>query len=67
MTLDWESVPADPDLHDDLGYELQPLTVLEAETTDDQYVFLPQEADHEEANEFIIAEEEAVLTVLDMW
>lgn len=67
MSQDWESVPPDPDLHDDLGYDLRPLKVQAVDPDADEYIFLPRECDHEESDEFIIADADSVMAVLDMW
>lgn len=51
---EWERVPEDPDPHENLGYELEELTVIRSETND-QYVFLPAEESHLLEEAFIVA------------
>lgn len=51
---EWEQVPVDPDPHENLGYEIEELTVIESEAND-QYVFLPAEESHLLEEEFIVA------------
>jgi hypothetical protein len=53
----WEGVSSDPDLHTDLDYELQPLTVIElGEEKGSKYMFLPGEEDYLNDEEFLIAD-----------
>ncbi|MBX0294048.1 hypothetical protein [Haloarcula nitratireducens] len=56
----WDEVPDDPDPHENLGYELEELTVIQSET-DDRYVFLPAEEDQLLEEAFIVADEEALV------
>lgn len=57
----WEQLPANPDLCDDLGYELSTLEVYE--TDDGQVVVLPKDEQmlHEDA--FIVIAEEDMQTL----
>ena len=57
---EWEQVPEDPDPHENLGYELEELTVIESETND-QYVFLPSEESHLLEEAFIVATADALV------
>jgi len=57
---EWEALPEDPDPHDNLGYELEELTVIRSETND-QYVFLPAEESHLLEEAFIVATEESLV------
>lgn len=57
---DWDQVPEDPDPHENLGYELEELTVIRSETND-QYVFLPGEESHLLEEAFIVASEDALV------
>jgi len=57
---EWEQVPEDPDPHENLGYELEELTVIESETND-QYVFLPSEESHLLDEAFIVATADALV------
>ncbi|MBV0923085.1 hypothetical protein KTS45_02635 [Halomicroarcula limicola] len=56
----WDEVPDDPDPHENLGYELEELTVIQSET-DDRYVFLPAEEDQLLEEAFIVADEDALV------
>jgi hypothetical protein len=57
---EWEEVPEDPDPHENLGYEIEELTVIRSET-DDQYVFLPAEESHLLEEAFIVATEDSLV------
>jgi len=57
---EWEQVPEDPDPHENLGYELEELTVIRSETND-QYVFLPAEESHLLEEAFIVATADALV------
>ena len=57
---EWEQVPEDPDPHDNLGYEIEELTVIRSETND-QYVFLPAEESHLLDEAFIVAAADALV------
>jgi hypothetical protein len=58
---DWEQVPADPDLHDDLGYTLCDLEAYE--TDEDRVLFLPRDEDMIRDEAFIIAGEDDLRTL----
>lgn len=51
----WETVPDDPDPEEDLGYEMEELTVIES-ATDSKYIFLPADESQLGDEEFIVAE-----------
>ena len=53
---EWEGVPSDPDLHDDLGYELLDLEVYE--TDEDRLIFLPKDEDMIREAAFIVTRED---------
>lgn len=57
---DWEAVPEDPDPHENLGYELEELTVIKSEANE-QYVFLPAEESHLLEEAFIVADTDALV------
>ncbi|MDS0281773.1 hypothetical protein [Haloarcula onubensis] len=57
---EWEEVPEDPDPHENLGYEMEELTVIRSEAND-QYVFLPAEESHLLDEAFIVAEADALV------
>jgi hypothetical protein len=50
---EWRSVPDDPDPCSDLGYEMEELKVIES-ATNAQFIFLPENERHLDAEEFII-------------
>jgi len=53
---EWEEVPSDPDLHNDLGYELLDLEVYE--TNEDRLIFLPKDEDMIREAAFIVTRED---------
>ncbi|WP_254270965.1 hypothetical protein [Haloarcula marina] len=57
---EWDAVPDDPDPHENLGYELVDLTVIQSET-DDKYVFLPAEESSLLEEAFIVAEADVLV------
>ena len=57
---EWDQVPEDPDPHENLGYELEELTVIRSETND-QFVFLPAEESHLLEEAFIVATEDSLV------
>ena len=57
---EWDQVPEDPDPHENLGYELEELTVIRSETND-QFVFLPAEESHLLEEAFIVAEADSLV------
>lgn len=61
----WEEVSPDPDPNSDLGYELQPLTVINVEEGAPKYMFLPGEEDRLKDDEFIVATSDSVCTLED--
>lgn len=60
LNSEWDDVPDDPDPKENLGYELEELTVIRSET-DGQYVFLPEEESHLNEEEFIVADPDALV------
>jgi len=56
---EWQSVPDDPDPCSDLGYEMEELKVIESETNS-QYIFLPEDEQHLDEEEFIIVHSDAL-------
>lgn len=38
----WDAAPDDPDLHEDLGYELEPMDVLVTSNSDKKLMMLPR-------------------------
>jgi hypothetical protein len=53
---EWERVPSDPDLHDDLGYELLDLEIHK--TNEDRLIFLPKDEDMIREAAFIVTRED---------
>lgn len=51
----WETAPLNPDPVSDLGYEYDPLTIIDVEECGEQFILLPGEEDHLTDEEFIIA------------
>lgn len=56
---DWGDVSDDPDLHQDLDYELLDLDVLDIEVAD-QVMVLPEETEMLKEDAFIVVEEDDV-------
>jgi len=56
----WESVSSNPDLNEDLGYDLQALNVIVVGDDDEQCMVLPDDSDHLRDEEFMVAEQSAV-------
>jgi hypothetical protein len=63
-TEDWEQLPRDPDLSEDLGYDLLDLDVLQSGGSK-KYMILPHEEALVRDEMFIVAEEPAVQEVID--
>lgn len=53
---EWEDLPDDPHPADDLGYEMEELTVIES-ATDSKYIFLPADESQLGEEEFIVVSE----------
>lgn len=51
----WADAADDPDPNSDLGYDLQPLTVIHVEDNGEKYMFLPGTEEYLEDDEFIVA------------
>jgi hypothetical protein len=66
-TTDWEELPSDPDLSDDLGYVPVEFEVIRTtKTGDPTYLFLPNDDDLLMDEAYIVAEEDATCSVADM-
>lgn len=61
MASNWQRVPEDPDPCQDLGYDIEDLTVVES-PTESHVVFLPSKENHLDDEAFIIADTDAVCT-----
>lgn len=60
VTAEWEQLPPDPDLVDDLGYEMLDLEVLPTEDGSTQYMFIPRDEDMIREDAFLVAGESAI-------
>jgi len=56
----WEAVSSDPDPKEDLGYDLQPLSVITVGERDEQCMILPSDSDHLADDEFMVADPDVV-------
>ncbi|WP_244515043.1 hypothetical protein [Halorientalis persicus] len=63
-TVDWRSMPADPD-PDDLGYDPLELDITESSADGGHYVILPHDEEFLRDDAFIVAEEDAVVSLDD--
>lgn len=60
--VDWQAVPEDPDPNQDLGYEMEELTVIES-SVDSKYIFLPEHDSQFKSEEFIVVNEGSLRTL----
>lgn len=58
---EWEELPSDPDLYDDLGYEMLDLEAYETEG--DRILFLPKDEDMIRNEAFIVADKKSVMSL----
>jgi len=56
----WEQVSSNPDPEEDLGYDLQALSIITVGDTDEQCMVLPTDSDHLEDDEFMVADPDVV-------
>lgn len=56
----WESVASNPNPNEDLGYELQSLNVISVGEANEQYMVLPNDSNHLDDDEFMVADPDAV-------
>lgn len=61
MSSNWHGLPEDPDPRQDLGYDIEDLTVVKS-PTESHVVFLPPDESGLEDEAFIIADARAVCT-----
>lgn len=61
----WETVPTDPDPVADLDYGFEPLTHVHVEEGNESYIFLPEDEEHLDDAEFIIAMPDSVCRLED--
>jgi hypothetical protein len=60
---EWAQVADDPDLQDDLGYEMIDLEIIQANNKAEQYMFLPQDEEMLTEEAFIVAEPDSVVDI----
>lgn len=60
---EWAQVADDPDLRDDLGYEMVDLEIIQANNKAEQYMFLPQDEEMLTEEAFIVAEPDSVVDI----
>lgn len=60
---EWAQVSDDPDLQDDLGYEMIDLEIIQANNKAEQYMFLPQDEEMLTEEAFIVAEPDSVVDI----
>ncbi|QSG07767.1 hypothetical protein [Halapricum desulfuricans] len=63
--VDWESVPPDPDLEDDLGYELGDMDVIETNNGSGQILLLPPDEESIRDQSFIVSQESLLVNLID--
>lgn len=56
----WEGVSSNPDPEEDLGYDLQALSIITVGDADEQCMVLPTDGDHLDDDEFMVADPELV-------
>lgn len=56
----WEQVSSNPDPEEDLGYDLQALSIIAVGETNEQCMVLPTDSDHLEDDEFMVADPDLV-------
>jgi hypothetical protein len=56
----WEEVSSNPDPEEDLGYDLQALSIITVGNEDEQCMVLPTDSDHLENDEFLVADPKLV-------
>lgn len=61
-TTNWEEVPDHPDPAQDLGYEVQELTVVRS-AADSHLIFLPKDEDQLREEEFIVVSDDSLRDV----
>lgn len=63
-TVDWRSMPADPE-PDDLGYDPLELDITESSADGGHYVILPHDEDFLRDDAFIVADQDSVVGLDD--
>lgn len=60
---EWAQVSDDPNLEEDLGYEMIDLEIIQANNKAEQYMFLPQDEEMLTEEAFIVAEPDSVVDI----
>lgn len=60
---EWEQLPDDPDLEDDLGYRTTEWEIVRPSNGSGHYIFLPEDEEMLRRDAFIVADEESVCDV----
>ncbi|MCU4719603.1 hypothetical protein [Halapricum hydrolyticum] len=63
--VDWESVSPDPDLKDDLGYELGDIDVIETNNGSGQILLLPPDEESIRDKSFMVAQKSLLVDLID--
>lgn len=63
--VDWENVPPNPDLAEDLGYEIADMDVIRTNNGSGRLLFLPWDEEQICDESFIVAHEDAVVNLID--
>ncbi|WP_276261501.1 hypothetical protein [Haloglomus litoreum] len=61
----WEEQPTNPDLEADLGYQLDPLMIIDGPDHGGQVILLPAEEEQLHDDEFIVADAETLVSLAD--
>jgi hypothetical protein len=61
----WEQQPDDPDPEVDLGYQVDPLTMIDGADRGDQVIFLPAEEQQLQNDEFIVTRRDTPVSLAE--
>lgn len=56
----WEAVSSNPDPSEDLGYDMQALSIITVGDRDEQCMVMPTDSDHLDDDEFMVADPDIV-------
>lgn len=59
----WEEQPTNPDMESDLGYRFDPLVTIDGIEHGGQYIVLPAEEEQLHNDEFMITDEEGIVSL----
>ena len=62
---EWKSVPTNPDLAEDFGYELHEIDVIETNNGSGQVLLLPNDESAIREESFIVAQADALVDLVD--